>query len=153
MDSEGTNDTFSIRNTDFWTLSPHLDWQLSHRVKCGFGYHYERGLADGRKQIQFKDDVSYENHFITVDLDVELMERLSLMTAVHYERNNWTSSTVGDERRDAHENIIQGEVIVVKRLTERLRGFAGFQRSNRKQSFETEGLTNTNFFLGLDGTF
>jgi hypothetical protein len=147
------NETFSHRDTNFWTVGPHLDWRLSHRVMLGLGYHYERGLADGREQIQFKDDVSYENHFITVDLDVELMEHLSLMTAVHFERNNWTSNIVGDEREGAHETIVQGEMIVVRQLTEHLRGFAGFQRSNRKQSFEGEGVKNTNFFIGIDGTF
>ncbi len=147
------NETFSHRDTNFWTVGPHLDWRLSHRVKLGIGYHYEQGLADGHEQIQFEDDVSYHNHFATVDLDVELMERLSLVAAVHYERNNWTSSIVGDERQGAHENVVQGEVIVVRQLTEHLRGFAGFQRSNRKQSFETEGIKNTNFFMGIDGTF
>jgi NAD(P)H-flavin reductase len=87
------------------------------------------------------------------DLDIELTERMSLITAVHYERNNWTSEIVGDERRGAHENVVQGEVILVRQLTDHLRAFAGFQRSNRKQSFESDGIKNTNFFLGIEGVF
>lgn len=147
------NEAFAHRDTNFWTVGPHLDWRLSHRVVLGLAYHYERGLADGRDQVQFKDDVSYANHFASVDLDVEVVERLSVVAAVHYERNNWTSTIVGDERQGAHEDIIQGELILVKELSEHVRGFVGFQRSNRKQSFETEGVKNTNFAFGIDGSF
>ena len=147
------NETFAHRDTNFWTVGPHLNWHISERVTLGLAYHYERGLADGRQQTAFEDDISYANHFASVDLDVELTERLSLITAVHYERNNWTSEIVGDERRGAHENVVQGEVVLVRQLTDHLRAFAGFQRSNRKQSFESEGIKNTNFFLGIDGTF
>ncbi|WP_455243932.1 hypothetical protein, partial [Petrachloros mirabilis] len=53
------NEAFAHRDTNFWTVGPHLDWRLSHRVKLGLAYHYERGLADGRKLAQFEDDVSY----------------------------------------------------------------------------------------------
>lgn len=147
------NESFSQRDTNFWTVGPHLDWRLSHRVKLGLAYHYERGLADGRDQIQLKDDVSYANHFASVDLDFEIMEHISLLAAVHYELNNWTSDIAGDKRQGAHENIVQGELILVKEFTERLRGFAGFQRSSRKQSFETEGVKNTNLAIGIAGTF
>jgi hypothetical protein len=122
-------------------------------MKLGVSYHYERGLADGRSQPQFEDDVSYINHYVSADLDIELIEGLTLLTAFHYERNNWTSDIVGDERQGAHENVYQGEVILVRRLTESMRAFAGVQRSNRKQSFETQGVKNTNVGLGLNIVF
>lgn len=147
------NDAFAHRDTDFWTIGPHLDWRLFPRVKLGLGYHYERGLADGRNQPQFEDDVSYVNHYATADLDVELMERLSLSLAFHYERNNWTSGIPGDERQGAHEDIIQGEVILTYQVTGLVRVFGGFQRSSRKQSFEPDIVKNTNIGFGAVASF
>jgi len=147
------NDAFAERDTNFWTIGPHLDWRMSRRVKLGFGYHYERGLADGRNQPQFEDDVSYINHYLTADADIELMERLSLVMAAHYELNMWTSNLAGDERNGAHEKIVQGEMMLVQRITERVQTFVGFQRSNRKQSFETDSVKNTNIGLGILASF
>jgi hypothetical protein len=147
------NENFSERNTDFWTIGPHVEWKMTPRIKLGVSYHYERGLADGRKQPQFEDDVSYVNHYGSADLDIELAERLTLLTAFHYERNNWTSGIVGDERRGAHENVYQGEVILVRHLTDTARAFIGVQRSNRKESFEAESVKNTNVGIGINMVF
>jgi hypothetical protein len=122
-------------------------------VKLGFGYHYERGLADGRNQPQFEDDVSYINHYLTADADIELMERLSLVMAAHYELNTWTSNLAGDERNGAHETIVQGEMMLVQRITDRVQTFVGFQRSNRKQSFEADSVKNTNIGIGILASF
>ena len=69
------NQDFSERNTNFWTIGPHLEWKTLPAVTLGLSYHYERGLADGRIQPQYEDDVSYINHYGSVDLDVELSER------------------------------------------------------------------------------
>ena len=52
------NENFSERNTNFWTIGPHLEWKFLPRVKLGLSYHYERGLADGRDLPQYEDDVS-----------------------------------------------------------------------------------------------
>ena len=81
------------------------------------------------------------------------MERLSLMMAVHYERNIWTSEIVGDERNGAHEDIIQGDLALVHQVTEGLQVFAGFQRSSRKQSFESDVVKNTNVGFGISANF
>ena len=45
--------------------------------------------------------------------------------------------------------VIQGEVMLVQQLTESIRAMAGFQRSNRKQSFEPDSIKNTNVSLGV----
>jgi len=147
------NADFEQRNTDFWTVGPHLEWRVASRVKLGLGYHYERGLADGRNQPQLKDDVSYVNHYGSADLDVELTKRVSFATAFHYERNNWTSGIPGDERQGAHENVYQGDAIFYYRWTERMRLGLGVQRSNRKESFDASSVKNTNVGFGVEGTF
>jgi len=147
------NDAFAQRDTNFWTIGPHVEWRVSQRVKLGLSYHYERGLAEGRNEPQLRDDVSYVNNYVSADVDVELMGRLSLSAAFHYERNDWTSGIVGDIRNGAHENVIQGEVMLIQQLTESIRAMAGFQRSNRKQSFEPDAIKNTNVAFGVAAVF
>lgn len=147
------NAAFSERNTDFWTVGPHLEWKILPRVTLGLSYHYERGLSDGRYQPEYEDDVSYINHYGSVDLDVELSERFSFSTALHYERNNWTSNLEGDERNGAQENVIQGEVILAYRLSETVKTYTGVQYSSRKESFEADAAKNLNIGLGLMAKF
>jgi hypothetical protein len=84
---------------------------------------------------------------------VELTERLSLLTAVHFEHNIWTSDLAGDERNGVYENVYQGEVILAYRLTESIQGFCGVQRSNRKESFESSSIHNSNVGIGLSARF
>ena len=59
------NEAFSERNMDFWTIGPHVEWRVAPKVKLGLSYHYERGLAEGRTQPQFEDDMSYINHYLS----------------------------------------------------------------------------------------
>jgi hypothetical protein len=147
------NESFSERNTDFWTIGPHVDWRVAPKIKLGLSYHYERGLAEGHNQPQFADDVSYINHYVSADAEVELTERWLLLTAFHYELNIWTSSLPGDERNGAHENVYQGELILAYRLTDSIQGFGGVQRSSRKESFESSSTKNTNVGIGLSAQF
>lgn len=143
------NDAFAQRDTTFWTIGPHVVWHFMERLALVVGYHYERGLADGRKEPQLKDDTSYINHYATIGLEGELTERLSMEAGVHYERNIWTSGIPGDERNGGHETVFQGEVAFRYLLTEQLGAKAGFQRSQRRQSFEHEIVHNTNVSVGM----
>ena len=144
--------SFSERNTNFWTIGPHVEWNLDPEIKIELSYHYERGLAKGRNQPQFEDDVSYINHYWSVDGDIELTERLSLQTAFHYEHNIWTSSLAGDERNGAHENVYQGDITLAYWLTDSIQGFGEIQYSSRKESFESS-FDNTNISIGLTTRF
>jgi hypothetical protein len=147
------NEAFSERDTDFWTIGPHVDWRVAPKVKLGFSYHYERGLAEGRNQPQFEDDTSYINHYLSADVDIELTERFSLLTAFHYEHNIWTTGIAGDERNGAHEDIYQGEMILAYRVTDSIQAFGGVQRSSRKESFEASSIKNTNVGIGVSARF
>jgi hypothetical protein len=142
------NEAFAQRDTTFWTIGPHVDWRVAERLKLFIGYHYERGLADGRNQPQFMDDTSYVNHFVSLGLEAKLLERLEMELGAHFERNNWTSAIAGDERNGAHETIFQGEMMFFYRLTDQARLTCGFQRSQRRQSFEHESVFNTNVSVG-----
>lgn len=147
------NQAFSERDTTFWTIGSHVVWRVMERVKVILGYHYERGFADGRSQPQFNDDISYINNYVTAGLEAELTKQLSLELGVHYERNDWTSKFIGDPRYGAHENIFQGELSLRYRLTERLGLRCGFQRGQRKQSFEEAIVHNTNLSVGASYVF
>ena len=147
------NQAFSQRDTTFWTIGPHLAWRVREGVKLILGYHYERGVADGRSQPQLKDDVSYINNYVTAGVEAELTRRLSLELGMHFERNDWTSSLVGDPRNGGHETVVQGEMMFRYSLTEQLGLTAGFQRGHRSQSFEQGVVFNTNVSVGATYRF
>lgn len=147
------NQPFRQRNSVFWTVGPHLEWQLLPAIRLGLAYHYERGIAEGRNQPEFEDDVSYVNHYVSADLDIDLSEHWSLVSAFHFEHNDWLSRLQGDERNGADENVYQGEILLLYRISKNTRVHAGFQHSNRKESFEAEAVTNTNLGIGLDAEF
>jgi len=138
---------FDQRNTDFWTIGTHLEWEACDHIELALGYHYERGLADGRNQPLLKDDISYFNHFITAELTIELLKELSLEFALDYERNGFTTGIVDDERKGEHEDVVSGDISLVYELTDTAALTAGFQGAHRKESFE-EGLRNLNVWFG-----
>ncbi len=82
---------FTQRDTNFWTIGTHVEWSLTDTVDLALGYHYERGLADGRKESALKDDISYNNHFVTGELEFEITKNIGLEMAIHYEFNAWTT--------------------------------------------------------------
>ena len=143
---------FRERDTRFWTIGTHVEWPLTKKIGLALGYHYERGLADGRKQPELKDDIPYYNHFVTGELEYEITEHLGLEMALHYEFNGWTTGISGDERKGQHENVVQGDIAVRYRVNKVLQVTAGFQGSHRKESFEA-GLKNLNTWLGAKLAF
>ncbi len=145
-------DAFDQRDTDFWTIGTHLEWEVTERVEFALGYHYERGLAEGRKQALLKDDISYFNHFVTAELIIDVMKELSLEMVIDYERNGFTTGIVDDERNGEHEDVVSGDISLVYELTDTVELTAGFQGAHRKESFE-DGLRNLNGWFGVRMVF
>ncbi|GJL54972.1 MAG: hypothetical protein NPIRA02_21040 [Nitrospirales bacterium] len=131
------NENFAHRDTSFWTVGPHVEWKLWPEIALTVGYHFERGVADGRNEPQFRDDVFYINHYVSTELEVEVCEATSVELAFHYERNDFTSDITGDERKDATEDVFQGDVEIRHMLSNAFEVNAGVQRSQRKTSFES----------------
>lgn len=146
-------DLFSQRDTHFWTIGPHLEWQATDQVEVALGYHYERGLSQGRQEPQFNDDVSYVNHYVTGEIGVEFAHAWKVEVGMHFERNDWTSGLPGDRRNGQYETVVQGDLIVTNRLTKVAQLAAGVQRQHRKESFEENPVTGTNFWLGAEIQF
>ncbi len=142
------NNDFEQRDTHFWTVGPHIDWKIRPGVAFTMGYHYERGLADERNQSQFHDDVSYINHYVSTELEVEIRESTTMSLALHYERNNFTSDLQKDERNGATEDVWQGEVEIRHQVTDNTTLKSGFQRSQRKASFEPSTTIDVTVWIG-----
>ena len=144
---------FAHRDLNLWTLGPHLEWRFAEIAKLTVGYHFERGTAEGGSAPELADDVSYNNNYASTELEIELPHDLSLISAVHFERNDWNSSIVGDERFGAFETVWQGEALLVYRATESIRLFGGVQHSSRSENVSSTSILNTNVALGVKTTF
>ncbi len=142
------NDPFIQRDTLLWRIGPHLLYHLNHHARVILGYHYERGLADGRHEAELHDDASYVHHFASIGIEADLMEHLELELDFHYERNNFTSGNPEDERFNGHENIFLGSGRLSYQLTDHTALTFMVQRSNRRQNFHQTHDHNTNVSVG-----
>lgn len=143
---------FHQRDTKFWTIGTHVEWALTKKIELALGYHYERGLADGRHQTELRDDISYFNHFASGELMIELTEQVGLEMGVHYEFNGFTTGITEDERNGEHENVVQGDILATYKVTDAIEFTAGFQAAYRKESFE-DRLENYNTWVGAKMAF
>ena len=144
---------FSERDLSLWTLGPHLAWTLSPGLRWVIGYHFERGLADGRYQPWLGDDVSYDNNFVSTELEYDFAESYQLSLGLHYEVNDWLSQQVADERYGTYENVYQGEVLLKHSISEATRLFGGFQYSYRTVNTDFSDITNVNVSMGVEVKF
>ena len=143
------NQAFAERNTHFWTVGPHIDWEIRSWLTMTVGYHYERGLADGRHDPQFAADISYINHYVSTEWTARFSPQTSLKMAFHYENNIFTSNLVGDRRRGGAEEVYQVDVQWSHRLSDAWTASVGFQRSQRHITFEEHPVIDWNAFVGV----
>jgi hypothetical protein len=142
------NDPFVQRDTLLWRVGPHLLYHVNHHARFILGYHYERGLADGRHEAELHDDGSYVHHFASIGVEMDLMEHLELELDFHYERNNFTAGNPEDERFNGHENIFLGSGRLSYQMTDHTALTFMVQRANRQISFHHTHDFNTNVSVG-----
>ncbi len=147
------NAAFANRDTTLWTVGPHVEWAAAPWLDLIAGYHYERGLADGRNQPQSKDDVSYINHYVAVGATIKPTRDLALFVGADYEHNIFTSSLAGDERRGEKEDVYQWELELRRTLSARAVATAGFQRSVRVSNIPPRSVPDNNLWLGVEFAF
>ncbi len=138
------NAPFQHRDTEFWTLGPHLEWAINSDVELLVGYHYEQGVAEHQRAAHFPDDVSYINHYASAELKIRLLERLSGVFIFDYETNGFTSDRANDEHRGASENVYQGEIELLYELDESATVKLGWQHGRRKLTTEQVSVKNNN---------
>ena len=142
------NDAFAERDTKLWTVGPQVRYVVNPRMAISLGYIYERGLADGRGNAQFNDDVSYRLHAISVGTDLALIEPLSLSLAYLYRRKDFTSELLGDTHLNRHDDDHQGTAEFRYRLTQAATLSASFQRTQRHSTAVTRDFNDTIYSLG-----
>ena len=143
------NQVFSERDTKFYTIGPRLQLHATPWATITLDYLYERGLAEGRNEPQFKDDVSYRQHFVSFGTVFRLTDPLSLELIYVYRLKHFTSDILGDPQRGDVDNLHQGTAEVHYDLTAAARVTLGFQRTQRSSNIGTRDFLNTNTSLGL----
>ena len=147
------NEAFSERDTEFYSVGPSVRFQAFSWMALTLGYIYERGLADGRNEPQFMDDVSYRQHFFSFGTLFTLMERFSLELIYAYRFKQFTSVIVGDVFNGTTDQLHQGTAQVHYTLSPAARLTVGFQRTQRSSSLEARSFFNTNASLGFQYQF
>ncbi len=147
------NDVFAERDTTFWSAGPQIDWIVMPRVTLSLAYLFEQGLADGREQTQFRDDVSYRQHFTSIGATVQLMEPLAFLVGYAYRRKEFTSEIAGDSNRGVVDSTHQGSVEFQYRLSAAAIMTLGVQRSQRLSNVTSREFFNTNTSLGIQYRF
>ena len=142
------NDAFAERDTKLWTLGPQVGYVVNPRMAVSLGYIYERGLADGRGNTQFNDDVSYRLQAVSVGTDLTLIESLSLHLGYIYRRKDFTSELIGDTHLNRHDDIHQGMAELRYRLTAAASLLASFQQTQGVSTVATRDFYDTIYSLG-----
>ena len=144
---------FEHRDTEFWTLGPHVEWQINSAIDLLLGYHYEQGSAKPQLARGYADDVSYINHYASAELKLRLLEKLTAIFIFDYEKIDFTTHNPEDEHYRAYENGYQGEIELLYELTQNVALSAGWQHGQRKLNIETQTIKNNNLWLGIEYTF
>ncbi len=147
------NEVFSERDTTFYSVGPSVRFQAFSWLALTLDYIYERGLADGRNEPQFKDDVSYHQHFFSFGTQFTLTERFSLELNYVYRWKEFTSTIAGDPFNGTTDRLNQGTAQLHYKLSPAARLTAGFQRTQRASSLDARSFFNTNGSLGVQYRF
>lgn len=147
------NQAFSERDTKFYTVGPRLRYRPVSWATITFDYLYERGLADGRDQPQFKDDVSYRQHFVSLGTVFQLTAPLSLELTYAFREKQFTSEIAGDSARGEIDDLHQGNAELHYDVSAAARVTLGLQRTQRSSNIAARDFHNTNASVGLEYRF
>ncbi len=147
------NDVFAERDTKFWTVGPQLDVAVTSRITVTLSYLFERGAADGRDEVQFRDDVSYRQHFVSLGATIGLGHGFFLDMAYAYRRKEFTSEILGDSNRGVVDATHVGTADLRYQLSPAAALTVGFQRAQRSSNSANRDFFNTNTSMGIQYRF
>lgn len=147
------NQPFAERDTQFWTVGQKVDVVATSWATVTLGYLYERGLAEGRNQPQFTDDVSYHLHHVSLGTELRLHQSLFLALIYTYQRKDFTSDFVGDTHQGRLDQTHQGLAEFAYRLPSGSTLSLGFQRTQRSSTFALRGFHDTIVYVGVRHEF
>ncbi|HZN45757.1 MAG TPA: hypothetical protein VFB56_10515 [Nitrospiraceae bacterium] len=143
------NEVFSERDTTFYTIGPRIQYAATRWALLTLDYLYERGVADGREEPQFKDDVSYRQHFVSFGTLFQLTKPLSLELVYVYRYKQFTTDIAGDPLLGNVDQVHQGTAELHYDVSPAATVTLGFQRTQRSSSASFRDFFNTNTSLGV----
>lgn len=147
------NEIFAERDTVFYTLGPHVEYAARPDLTLSLGYQHERGLADGRGDARFNDDISYRQHFVSAAGDLRLAPALSLTLQYAFRRKDFTSDLAGDTHLGRRDTTHQGAAELRYALSDTTAVALGFQHTQRTSTVTTREFNDTNMSLGVQHRF
>ena len=142
------NEAFAERDTTFYGAGPRIEYRPTHWTSLTLGYLYERGLADGRDEIQFADDVSYYLNMLSVGTELRLTARVELNLVYLYLRKTFTSGLAGDSHVDRRDSTHQGLAEVRYHVTPVAMVTLGFQHTQRASTNALRNFNDTIVSIG-----
>ena len=147
------NEPFAERDTTFYSVGPRVNYLAASWIEFELGYLYERGLADGRQEPQFMDDVSYYLNLLSFNTEIHLMPKLSLSLLYVYVQKNFTSGIVGDTHQGRQDETHQGRAELRYDFAANAAATLGYQRTQRTSTQATRGFFDNIFSLGGEYRF
>ena len=142
------NEAFAERDTTFYGAGPRIEYRPTDWTSLTLGYLYERGLADGRDEIQFADDVSYYLNMLSVGTELRLTARVELNLVYLYLRKTFTSGLAGDSHVDRRDSTHQGLAEVRYHVTPVAMVTLGFQHTQRASTNALRNFNDTIVSIG-----
>jgi hypothetical protein len=147
------NEAFAERDTHFYSVGPRLEYRAASWVTFTLGYLYERGLADGRQEPQFMDDVSYYLHFLSFDTEIRLTSKLALTLTYVYVHKTFTSDIVGDTHLGRQDYTNQGRAELRYQVAANAAVTLWYQRTQRSSSNVLRDFNDNIFSIGGEYCF
>ena len=147
------NEAFAERDTTFYGAGPRIEYRPTHWTRLTLGYLYERGLADGRDEIQFADDVSYYLNMLSVGTELRLTARVELNLVYLYLRKTFTSGVAGDSHVDRRDSTHQGLAEIRYHVTPVAMVTLGFQHTQRASTNALRNFNDTIVSIGGEYRF
>ena len=147
------DEAFAERDTHFMTIGPRTAYAISDRFTWNLSYLYERGLAEGRGDTRFNDDVSYRQHFLSTGPEIRLTDAATLSLSYAYRRKLFTSDLVGDTHFNRFDNTHQGVAELSYVLSRVAAVTLGYQRTQRDSTSEIRAFHADLFSIGVRYTF
>jgi hypothetical protein len=147
------NQAFAERDTQLWSLGPEVTWRARTWMTFALAYLYERGLADGRDQPQFADDVSYRQHFVYASNELQLLARLSLKLEYIFRVTDFTTVLAGDPNQGRVDFTHQGLAELRYQLTRPILLTLAYQKTERSSNRAAAEFNTTNVLAGVRYTF
>ncbi len=147
------NESFAERDTKFWTVGPRIDYRALAWLNFTLSYLYERGLADGRQQQQFADDVSYYLHMLSAGTNFRLNSKLDLGLIYIYRRKTFTSGIAGDTHLGRFDTTHQGVAELRYHVSSVMAALLSFQYGKRTSTNVLRDFNDSIVSLGAEYRF